>query len=222
MQGPFLRKYGVETKIDFVLYDTDGASLKVDAAHAAGDSVIMKDEGAEANTDNAFVDEGTGYSITLTATEMQAARVVVYIVDQTSPKVWLDEALVIDTYGNASAQHAFDLDTATVNLASATATQIDNIESDTSELQTDDIPGLIAALNDPTVAAIADGVWDEVAEGALTARQLLRLFLAVLGGKSAGGGTATITFRDNADGKDRVTATVDANGNRSAVSLDGT
>ncbi len=110
MQGPFLRKYGVETKIDFVLYDTDGASLKTDASHASGDSTIMKDEGAEANTSNGFVDEGNGYSITLTATEMQAARIVVYVIDQTSPAVWLDEALVVETYGNASAQHAFDLD----------------------------------------------------------------------------------------------------------------
>jgi len=110
MQGPYLRKYGIETKIDFVLYATDGASLKADAAHASGDSVIMKDEGAEANTDNGFVDEGIGYSITLTATEMQAAHIVVYVIDQTSPAVWLDDALVIETYGNASAQHAFDLD----------------------------------------------------------------------------------------------------------------
>jgi len=110
VQGPFLRKYGVEAVIDFVLYETDGASLKTDASHASGDTTIMKDEGVEANTTNGFVDEGNGYSITLSATEMQAARVVVYVIDQTSPAVWLGDALVIDTYGNASAQHAFDLD----------------------------------------------------------------------------------------------------------------
>jgi len=119
MQGPFLRKYATETTINFQLYETDGASFKVDAAHAAGDSVIMKDEGAEANTTNGFTDEGTGYSIVLSATEMTAARIVVYIADQTSPAVWIDEAFVVETYGNASAMHAFDLDTATqdVNVA---------------------------------------------------------------------------------------------------------
>jgi len=111
MQGPFLRKYGVETKITFVLFETDGVDFKVDAAHASGDTKIMKDEGAEANTANAFVDEGQGYSITLSATEMEAARNVVYVVDQ-GTKAWLDTAIVVETYGNASAMHAFDLDTA--------------------------------------------------------------------------------------------------------------
>lgn len=43
---------------------------------------------------------------------------------------------------------------------------IADIEADTNELQTDDVPGLIAALNDPTAAVIADAVWDEVLTGA--------------------------------------------------------
>lgn len=112
MNGVYLRKYGVAATIDFQLYTPDGVDFKSDAAHAAGDTKIMKDEAAEGNTTNGFTDEGQGYSIVLTATEMQAARVVVYVVDQTSPKAWLDMALTIDTYGNASAQHEFDLDTA--------------------------------------------------------------------------------------------------------------
>ena len=153
MQGPYLRKYGVETTVDFVLFETDGINLKTDAAHAAGDTKVMKDEGAEANTANAFTDEGQGYSIVLSATEMEAARIVVYVVDAAT-KVWLDTAFTVETYGNASAMHAFDLDTATVNLSSATETQIDNIEGDTNELQTDDVPGLIAALNDLSAADV--------------------------------------------------------------------
>ncbi|MFH1731390.1 MAG: hypothetical protein ABIF82_07050, partial [Planctomycetota bacterium] len=126
MQGPYLRKYGVETVILFDLFETDGVSFKTDAAHAAGDTKIMKDEGAEANTTNAFVDEGQGYSIVLTAAEMEAARIVVYIVDQ-GTKAWLDTALVIETYGHASAMHAFDLDSAevTTDAASRTASKAD-------------------------------------------------------------------------------------------------
>jgi len=110
-QGPFLRKYGVQTTIDFALLAIDGIDYNVTAAHAAGDTKIMKDEGAEANTTNGFADEGQGYSIVLTAAEMTAARVVVYIVDAAT-KVWLDTSLVIETYGHASAMHAFDLGTA--------------------------------------------------------------------------------------------------------------
>jgi len=109
MQGPYIRKYGVETKIPFVLYEVDGVDLRVDAADGGSDCTIMKDEGAEATCENDFVDEGNGYSITLTATEMTAARIVVYVIDSAT-KVWLDDSIVIETYGNASAQHAIDLD----------------------------------------------------------------------------------------------------------------
>lgn len=108
MQGVFLRKYGVQATIDFQLFETDGINFKVDAVHAAGDTKLVKDEGSETNTSNGFVDKGQGYSITLTAIEMQAGRIVVYIVDQET-KEWLDTCLIIETYGNASAQHAFDL-----------------------------------------------------------------------------------------------------------------
>jgi hypothetical protein len=113
-----LRKYGVQTTFNFTLFEVDGIDFRVDAAHASGDTKVMKDEGAEGNTTNGFTDEGQGYSIVLTATEMQAARIVVYVVDQ-STKAWLDTSIVIETYGNASAMHAFDLDSNNV-LASNT------------------------------------------------------------------------------------------------------
>ncbi len=50
----------------------------------------------------------------------------------------------------------------TVGTFGELATEIASILQDTNELQTDDVPGLIAALNDPTAAAIADAVWDEL------------------------------------------------------------
>jgi hypothetical protein len=75
---------------------------------------------------------------------------------------------------------------------------------------------------DALAADAVDEILDEVVEGALTMRQILRLALATLAGKSSGGGTATIIFRDNADSKARITATVDANGNRTAMTVDGT
>jgi hypothetical protein len=112
MQGIFLRKYGAETKIDFDLYEADGSDLRTDAVHAVGDTRIMKDEGTEADTVNGFVDEGQGYSLTLTAAEMQAARVKVYIVDQSIPKAWLDTTIVIETYGDVNAQHPIDIEKA--------------------------------------------------------------------------------------------------------------
>lgn len=148
----FYRKYGTQTTVTFSLYKLDGTGLKTDAAYASGDVTLSKDEGDEASSTNGFTDEGKTYSLVLTATEMQAARIMGTVVDQSSPQVWLDKTFVIETYGNASAQHAFDMSSATVNLSSTTETQIDNIETDTNELQ-----GLISSSK---IAAQVKGIDD--------------------------------------------------------------
>lgn len=70
-------------------------------------------------------------------------------------------------------------------------------------------------------AAGVDAILDEVVEGTLTLRQICRLLLAAFAGKAAGGGTTSVSFRDVADSKNRITLTVDSSGNRSAATLDG-
>lgn len=52
--------------------------------------------------------------------------------------------------------------------------------------------------------------------------EALTLMRAALVGKSTGGGGATVKFRDKADSKDRITASVDGDGNRTAVSTSAT
>jgi hypothetical protein len=294
----YLRKYGVATTIDFCLYELDGTDLKVDAAYAAGDIAMMKDEGNQAAPAAGFTDEGTGYSLALSLAEMQAARIVIYIVDQTNPKAWLDKCLIIETYGNASAQHPFDLATATQNVNVASSdnidfgatmkasinTEVDNalntevpavntlnsvndllrdqiditvdnmnsnvinmavnvtdILVDTDELQTDwhdggrldlivdatkgyvdtEVADIKAVTDTLTLAAIADAVHDETTEVGMTLREAINIILAALAGKSSGGGTNTIKFQDQADTKPRITATVTAVGDRTAITNDG-
>jgi len=60
---------------------------------------------------------------------------------------------------------------------------------------------------------------DEAVVGTYTMRQLLKVFAAALAGKATGGGTTTITFRGVDDASNVIVATVDASGNRSAVTL---
>lgn len=72
----------------------------------------------------------------------------------------------------------------------------------------------------PTAAQIADAVWQEQIDGSTTAEQSLRLANAVLGGKVSGAGSGQEYFRDLADSKNRVIATVDSSGNRSVVTRD--
>jgi hypothetical protein len=71
-------------------------------------------------------------------------------------------------------------------------------------------------------AAGVDAILDETYEGTTTFRQFLRLAAAPLFGILAGAATTTVTIRDEADSKDRITATVDSSGNRTAVTLDKT
>jgi hypothetical protein len=72
--------------------------------------------------------------------------------------------------------------------------------------------------------ANADALLDRAngIETGWTLRQALRIVLAALGGKLSGAATNTALIRDVTDAKTRITATVDADGNRSAVSYDKT
>jgi len=80
----------------------------------------------------------------------------------------------------------------------------------------------IAALENLSAADAAAAVLAAAVEGTLDIKAVLRVLLASAAGKASGGGTTTIAFRDAADTKDRISMTVDANGDRSAVTIDGT
>jgi hypothetical protein len=69
---------------------------------------------------------------------------------------------------------------------------------------------------------VSAAVWATVMETGFTAQQAILLLSAVMAGKSSGGGTVTVRFRDLNDTKDRIVATVDANGNRTAITRDAT
>lgn len=70
-------------------------------------------------------------------------------------------------------------------------------------------------------AAGAINVWTQVIESGYTAEEILRLIASVSVGKSSGQPTSPV-YRDIADTKNRVSGTVDSNGNRTNVTLDET
>ena len=71
---------------------------------------------------------------------------------------------------------------------------------------------------------VADALLDRAngVETSVTPRGALRLVLAALAGKLSGAATSTVTIRNVGDSKNRITATVDSDGNRSAVTTDVT
>jgi hypothetical protein len=96
----------------------------------------------------------------------------------------------------------------------ANVEDIDDILTDTGTT----LPNAISGLNDIT----ADNVLDATVEGTYSLKEVLRIMSGVLAGKLSGGGTTTLTFRDISDSLNRVVATVDASGNRSAITIDET
>ncbi len=73
---------------------------------------------------------------------------------------------------------------------------------------------------DALAADAVDEIIDEVIVGSYTLRQILRGIAAALLGKASGMETTTAVLRAADDSKAVITATVDANGNRTAVTLD--
>lgn len=99
---------------------------------------------------------------------------------------------------------------------------VDNASAGTFGEAIQNIIDAIDAL--PTDAENADALLDRASgvETGRTVRQALRLVLAALAGKVSGAGTSAITFRDTNDTKDRIVATVDATGNRTAITYNDT
>lgn len=72
------------------------------------------------------------------------------------------------------------------------------------------------ALSAAGIDAVLD---DPIGDGTLTVRQALRVIVAVLAGKLSGAATTAVTIRNVADSANVVVATVDSDGNRSAVTV---
>ena len=76
------------------------------------------------------------------------------------------------------------------------------------------------AISASAAQEIADEVYARGDIDGYTGEQFAKLVLAALVGKLSGAATTTNTVRAADDSKDRITATVDADGNRTAVTLD--
>lgn len=232
-----LVKYGVEYVflVPIIKRGVLDFSATGDWTPATGDVKISQNEGAFSNIGTLPTAVGNHWKFTVSATELQTARVVLQVIDSATKAVE-DQAIHIHTYGNASAQHAFDLDTAeqSVNIVkiSGDSGAADNLEAmfdgngyiadtapssrvqvtalaadvadvkaetvlivaDTNELQLDDVPGLISALNNLSAATLftTQMVESYAVDGAApTLAQVLLMILQQAGEFAIAGTTIT-------------------------------
>jgi len=192
---------------------------------AAGDVTVSKDGASFNNIASLPTEIGTsgGLAVSHSAAEMNC-NVLVDRFHDAAGSEWQDA--LVSFYTTITGSYVSELTQADI-LSDATpfaGANIDTIISSRSDFDNTSDQVIVTTNNDKTGYALSaagvDGIMDEVYEGTRTFRQWLRLAASVLFGKSAGGGTVTGTFRDGADSKARVTATLDANGNRTNVTLD--
>lgn len=97
----FRRPYGQAATLDGIPLLTRGAvDYQANPTLASGDAKISKDGGAEANLATLPAVTPAGgklVRIALSAAEMQAQRIVVTLVDQTNPKEWEDQRIIVET-----------------------------------------------------------------------------------------------------------------------------
>lgn len=140
--------------------------------------------------------------------------------------IWATLTSAITTTGSIGKLLKDQLDVAvSTRLSEADYTGAANGDIAAIKSKTDNLPGAPAAVSDiPTANAVADALLDRTdgVQSSWTVRQALRIVLASLAGKLSGAGTGSVVIRDPGDTKNRISATCDVDGNRSAVTYDKT
>lgn len=208
--------YTQSTNVDAV--GTNVSALMADVGDASGSTLgslyaIVGNPAATLNSKIDVIDDYIDTEIGDIHTDVADIHAdLVHIHDTDLPAVKTDTGLIKVATDKLQFSVANDvkatLDSETVTAASVTDKTGYSISGAKTTLD---------ALNDIAAAS----VWAVPMEGALTAKQQMNLQTAALAGKSSGGGTNTIVFQDQADTKPRITATVDADGNRTAITNDG-
>jgi len=90
-------EYGVSKTFDLPLIEYGATDYKIEVTLAVGDVKISKDNGTFTNITTLPTINGAWMEITLSATEMQASRIKVQIIDQTATKVFEDTGGTLST-----------------------------------------------------------------------------------------------------------------------------
>lgn len=212
-----LTKYNTQEDFYFPMVKRGAVDFAVsgDWTPATGDVKISKDGGTAADTTNLPTAVTMGntamWKLTLTATELSAKKILITVADAATKAVE-DQMLIIHTYGNASAQHPFDLGTA---LSSQTVGTVTNVSDKTGYTA--------ATVSDKTGYSLSSAgitaVWDEPiaqptsvpAWAGMTARKGMQWVVALLKNKATQTSSQTLV-RNEADNATIGTSSISDDG----------
>lgn len=214
-----------------ILTGTDGVILNTTQANyapaKAGDSMALVNDAITASK----YDETTAFP--LASVDSGSTQVARTGADGDTLETLSDEIAVVDGNVDSILADTNELQTDWANNgrldvildARASQTSVDTVDGNVDLILADTgTDGVVVAAASKTGYRLSstgvDDILDEAVEGTRTLRQILRGYSSALLAKLSGGGTATEVFRDIDDSKDRITATVDEDGNRTAITLD--
>lgn len=215
----------------------------VDAFYVAGSeyAVVLSGATIDGQTVNAvlahFSIERNSAALALLKNATFGLSALETLVDELESRLTAGRAANLDNLTSApltQAQVRAAIGLASANLDTQLGDLPTNAELATALASADDaVLAAIAALNNLAAGAamtltagernaIAAAVLDltDAIETGLTLRQAQRLQVAAAAGKVSGAATTAVTIRNVGDTKNRITATVDADGNRTAVATD--
>lgn len=207
----------------YTLLDTDG----IDFDSLTGIHGFSIDTGD--NTDASFYTVGAWFTVVVSTITVDSQTVSfiacqfrIMPAESAAGKPKVD----VDTFGGTAGTFASGIPEVKVASLAANAITATAIASDAitaAKIATDAIDA--DAIKADAVTKIQAGLStfnpaSTIVEGSTTWVQSARLWNAALFGESNGLDTTTAHYRDIADTKNRITATVDPDGNRSSVTLD--
>ncbi len=137
------------------------------------------------------------------------------LVADTTTAVWAAGTRTLTSFGTLVA----DVTTAVWAAGSRTLTAFGfTVTTDVSSTVTTNLDAKVSAAVSASVAVPASLLDSQDVESGLTVRQALRIIAAATAGKVSGAATTTVVIRNAvADSANRITATVDTDGNRTAI-----
>lgn len=210
--------------------DSDGKTSETALTIAQADIRLSKNGGDFAQTNNtagATHDENGYYDIPLNATDTGTlGRLRVAVSKSGALPVWQDFLVVTaNVYDTLCSTDSLDVNVTALaddvitaaKFDESTAFPLTSADSSTTRVARVGADGdTLETLSDEIAAKMASS---EVIEGTYTLKDAIRIILAFAAGKVSGGGTASIKFRSTGDDVDRIQATVDTYGNRTAITL---
>lgn len=224
----------VDVMIGPFMDETDGKTAKTGLTISQADVRLSKNGGnmAQKHDGDACTHDEIGYyKCDLDTTDTGTLGVLDLMVHESGALPVHHQYMVVraDVYDTMCGSDYLQVDVIQVGSASQSATDLKDFADTGYDPATHKVAGVVLTdtCTTNTDMLTADDVWDEEVDvnapaNADSARETLNVVAAAVAGKLSGAGTGTLTFRDLGDTKARITATVDASNNRTAVTPDGT